>query len=322
MEPDILQALGLGSNVDPYGAEAAALTLNRDPRPQVQAPVDPLYGSAGTPGATPTMGGPLEQARVLARLAGDPQAQQKAPSGGSALERMAGGFSAIGNLPKPSANKFGAIAQGLAAGLGGALKQGSKQQKSSTDSIKERMGILKQLFDMDRAAANDANTRDYRNRSLSIAERRLEQGGGKSEGGDPLLAETRITSILKDHPATTRLQADDDLPANSPRKMKPELRQQLEAELKAERQRLEGLRPGSRSAPSPAAATPQPVAPATNQPAQPAMPAAKRPSAPPPKDLDKFVGQARAAIQAGKDPIAVRDFLHKQYGIDPSYLDE
>jgi hypothetical protein len=251
MDPeDTLAALGLTTD------EAA-------PGQGYQQPVtDPtLPTEMAQPGTAAPEGqqrnGALEQARVLATLGGQGKT--------SGLDRFAAGAGAkLGKAPSHP------LAAALDGGLSGfAAAYGAGKGKGGLSDIKERMGLLKTLFDMDRSLARDKSANEFRERSLDATNRRTDayvERAGRPGGGraatDPLLREGRITSILKNHPAQKAL--DDGIDPNTNRRLTPEARTALKAQVDAERKRLEalgGVPIGEGIVPPPATPSPQPKGP-------------------------------------------------------------
>jgi hypothetical protein len=309
MEPDdVLAELGLQTD------EAA-------PGQGYQMPsTDPITGlptELTRPGEGMPAGqrnGALDQARVLAQL----NPQQSTGTG----DRIAAGMGA--KLGKAPASPVAAALDGGMTGFAAAYGAG-KNKKGGLGDIKERMGILKTLFDMDRSLANDRSLHDYRSRSLEASERRTAAYEGRQRDPitgrprapvDPLVREKRILDIMKSDPSQVALDEDDALPQKSRRKLSPEARQALEAKRDARRRELEEMTGGPSTAapatPSPAQ-NPPPVdsggpnvntvpnplvdpatpAPATKAPAQKAAPKA------PTLTREQIIEQGRAANQNG-----------------------
>lgn len=338
---DTLAALGLTTNEAAPGAGYQAPTTD---------PITGLPTEMAKPGEALPEGqrnGALEQARVLATLAGkDPRR--------SGMDRFAEGLGAkLGQAPQhPVAAALDGGISGFAAAYGGAKKKGG------LSDIKERMGLLKTLFDMDRSLAKDRTADAFRERALTATERRTDaylQRQGLPNGGkpqDPLVREKNIIAILKEKPAHKALKDDDE---KHPRlRLKPEARAALEAEAAKERAEVEAmgggggtpapiLPPAPTGTPAPAApraittapATPSPkqkpvpvdsgapsVNPAATAPVDPAIPApAKKATAQtaapkaPTLSREQIIEQGRAANERGA-PLEAIIGRAKQNGFD------
>jgi hypothetical protein len=168
----------------------------------------------------------LNQAKVLARL--------KPPTEGNGMGRFAAGMGAKGG--KVPGNKWAAGLDGFATGFSGAMGNKSTREKEHLQSVRERMGLLKQLFGMEQSLRREKSQNDYRERALNRVGRR-----GNGAERDPLLREKNINELVKETDAWKELDKDKGLPSTSKQKLTPERRAELQAAVDAERKRLQSL---------------------------------------------------------------------------------
>lgn len=272
------------------------------------APVE-VAGVAGDPTKPTTEGAAAEAAapRTLAKL--------RRP------ESAAGGpfdaFASSGKMPAASSNKFGALAQGINHGLEGVAAGREKAEASRAAAAKSKLEQVKTLLDIadkqegrERQGRQDAFEREKFDRTQTgAAEQRkitkdyydglIKNGGGSKRGkaANPLAAEKTIQEIVSNHPASKALAAEDE---SLVKRMTPERRKELEAQVKAEDVRVRGIAAAAGDDEE------APAAPSTTVGAQGAVPPTR------PKDtVDPKVrlGQAGAALEGGADPVAVRKML-------------
>lgn len=287
---------------------------------------------------------PLDSGKVLARL------RAPTPPGvgnrGTNLQKMLNGIGGIGSngmMRTPPANKAAAVLDGLMAGVGDSQNARAASAKASDDQLKQRFQMLKDLWGMDRAKANDARSQTNADRNYDLAKERTSiyrdqiNKYGQPKGGKTLDSEQKmkLDKALEERLAETQaakiIAADDEQPILS-RKMKAPERAAAEAALKGERARLRqryGLDP-EEAAPGAATtgeATPEggvvdiPGGLTTTGPSgTPQQGSAQTSAAPSPKiSPDQALREAAGVLQRGADPAGVYARL-KENGYDPTPL--
>lgn len=285
-----------------------------DTAPAPVAGLDPGAAAGGVPlpPARPgELGGPA-QPKVLATL--------RKPQDGSGSGGMLLPFGSASKMPAPSANKFGALLQGVDAGLTSIAEGQKGAEASRAASIKARIEQAKTLFDMDRKLATEKRDNDkqtfeqgpkFQEQSRQADARNVTlktMAEGKAKAAtDPILTQQRISNIVSNHPAQKAMDLDDAQPIPSLR-MPAERRAGLQAQVDAERQRLMGIATKGGGSDDDDDETSTPAAGADGTPIPPARP----------KDtVDPKVrlGQAAAALESGADPGAVKKMLDG-FGVD------
>jgi hypothetical protein len=298
---------------------------------------------------------PLEAARVLARLPGG-----SAPTGRGRGANVASALGGHTMMKTPPSNKAAAVLDGLMGGFADSERSRSAATKAADDQLKQRFSMLKDLFGMDRAiagdkrqAANDTFNQNAKTTELGLSKTRADayaesvksngKGTSRRSGtGTGLDIEEKVNKLLEKHDAYKKLDADDQetIPR---RKLSPEARQALKAEVAAERQRLlklggreeeatepqtaaqpavdpdrmaqPGLTPGSVSGTPEPGLSPEEMA--TGAESNPALVS-------PPVRQDRtalILQSARDHIAKGADRALVEAKMRDEYGVDPALLD-
>lgn len=200
-------------------------------------------------------------------LGGELGAPQEAPGGPQPLQPGTGG-NVLARLRRPGKGRKPGMMDSMAAGLGAKTNSaGAKSpwvaaanefgpafsaaygapaaaEAAQRKQEREELELMAKLYGLDRQALNDESLRSYRERSLElqgdrndIARTRAGRPGSPGRS-NPLLDETRIARLL-DRKAQEITQQMGVLPGVP---LSAEQKTQLETALRAERERLNGLR--------------------------------------------------------------------------------